>query len=136
MFPLTFITWEVMYTNHARVSPNLFLRKYEWGKGQTGGQIATIIFVLIAFNFFGPFNIFLSRWVPSKHNNWGIQNTRAGIQWKNVSKSTSLFNNMPSKLQPILEVVSICAFWGRMIAIFARRQIVHKHYTTSQNLTH
>lgn len=113
-----------------------FWRKYEWGKGQTGGKIAAVIFVLTAFNFFGPFNNFLSRWAPSKHSNWGIQNTRTGIQWKNVSKSTSLFSNMPSKLQPILEVVSVCAFWGRMIAISARRQIVQKQYTTSQNLTH
>jgi hypothetical protein len=55
---------------------------------------------------------------------------------KYISKSTSLFSNMPSKLQPILEVVSVCAVWGRMTAISARRQSVQKQHTTSQNLTH
>ncbi len=48
---------------------NFFFSKYEWGKGQIGEKIEEVLFVLTAFNFFGPFNNFLSRWAPSKHSN-------------------------------------------------------------------
>ncbi len=53
----TFITWNVMSAQCARVSLN-FLKKYEWGKGQTGGINCSSSFVLTAFTILSQFNNF------------------------------------------------------------------------------
>jgi hypothetical protein len=37
---------------------SIFYRKYEWGRGQSGGKNHNHAFVLTSFNFFGRFNIF------------------------------------------------------------------------------
>ncbi len=123
-----------MSANCAWVSPNFFLRKFEWGKGQTGGKIPAIIFVLTAFNFFGPFHIFLSRWAPSKQKQ--LRNPKHK-SWNPMEKWIQIHfivqQTCHQSCSSILEVVS---FWGRMIAISARRQRVFRNSTQLARISH